>query len=339
MLSANNGQNPARQVAIGAGLGLNTVATTVNKVCASGMKATMLGAQAIMSGAADIVVTGGTESMSNVPFYNTSGRTGQKFGNLTLIDGCLRDGLIDAYDGEHMGIAAELCAETHGFDRQAQDDYAVSSYTKAQAATKAGHFSAEITPVSVPMGRGKPNKLVDTDEEVANFNEAKMRTLRPAFKPSQGTVTAANASPLNDGAAALVLMSEAKVKELGVRPLAKILGFADAAAEPERFTTAPALAMPKALKIAGVDQADVDFFEFNEAFSVVALANMKLLNLDPAKVNVKGGSVAMGHPLGCSGARVITTLIHVLKAEGGKIGAAGICNGGGGASAIVIEAL
>ncbi|KAK4218839.1 putative acetyl acetyltransferase [Rhypophila decipiens] len=339
VLSANLGQAPARQCAIHAGLPNTVSATTVNKVCASGMKAIILGAQTIMTGNASIVVVGGTESMSNTPHYLPTLRTGAKYGDQVLIDGVTKDGLTDAYDKkEHMGIHAELCSKDHGITREQQDEYAIKTYQKAQAATEAGLF-AEIVPVEVSGGRGKPNVKVTKDDEVKNLNIDKLKTVRPAFIPNGGTVTAANAAPINDGAAALVLVSEAKLKELGIKPIAKILGWADAAREPERFTVAPALAIPKAIKHAGISEKDVDFYEINEAFSVVALANMKILNLDPETVNVWGGSVAIGHPLGCSGARIVTTLTSVLREKKAKIGVAGICNGGGGASALVIENL
>ncbi|KAI3528085.1 acetyl-CoA acetyltransferase [Colletotrichum paranaense] len=340
VLSANLGQAPARQCALGAGLSQGVAATTVNKVCASGMKAIILGAQTILTGSADIVVAGGTESMSNTPHYLPVLRNGAKYGDQTLVDGVLKDGLTDAYGKkEHMGMSAELCAKEHEFTREQQDEYAIKTYQKAQAATEAGVFSKEIAPVEVSGGRGKPAIKVDRDDEVKNLNIDKLKAMRPAFIPNGGTVTAPNAAPLNDGAAAVVLMSEAKVKELGVTPIAKIRGWADAAREPERFTIAPALAIPKAIKHAGLTEKDVDFYEINEAFSVVALANIKLLNLDPETVNVFGGSVAIGHPLGCSGARIVTTLSTVLREKKAKIGVAGICNGGGGASAIVIESL
>lgn len=334
------GQNPARQCALGAGLGESTVCTTVNKVCASGVKAIILGAQTIMTGNADIVVAGGAESMSNCPHYLPTLRTGAKFGNQTLVEGVLRDGLTDAYGKqEHMGLQGEECARDHGFNREQQDDYAIQSYQRAQAAQKDGLFDFEIAPVQLPGARGKPGVTVDKDDEPKNLNIDKLRAIKPAFIPDQGTVTAPNASPLNDGGAAVVLVSEAKLKELNIKPLAKILGWGDAAQQPSKFTTAPALAIPKALKHAGVTQDEVDAFEINEAFSVVALANMKLLGLSADKVNVHGGAVAIGHPLGASGARIVTTLIGVLKARKGKIGCVGICNGGGGASALVIESL
>ncbi|KAJ4165178.1 hypothetical protein LMH87_006821 [Akanthomyces muscarius] len=337
VLSAGLGQGPARQCAIGAGLPQSTICTTVNKVCASSLKAIVLGAQNIMLGTSSVVVAGGTESMSNAPHYLPNLRNGAKYGDQTLVDGVLKDGLTDAYKKEHMGLAGELCASDNDLSREAQDEYAINSYKKAQAATAAGLFK-EIVPVEVPGGRGKPSITVDKDDEVKNLNEDKLKAMRPAFK-SDGTITAPNAAPINDGAAAVVLMSEAKVKELGVKPIAKILGWGDAEREPERFTVAPALAIPKAIKHAGLTESDIDFYEINEAFSVVALANMKQLNLSADKVNVYGGSVAIGHPLGCSGARVLTTLTSVLHEKKAKIGCVGICNGGGGASALVIENL
>jgi acetyl-CoA C-acetyltransferase len=334
------GQNPARQCALGAGLEQSTVCTTVNKVCASGVKAIILGAQTIMTGNADVIVAGGAESMSNCPHYLPNMRTGAKFGNQSLIDGVLRDGLSDAYGkNDHMGVQAEECAEDHGFNREQQDDYAIQSYERAQKAQKEGLFDFEIAPITIPGARGKPGVTVDKDDEPKNLNADKLRGIKPAFKSEGGTVTAPNASPLSDGAAAVVLVSEAKLKELNIKPLAKILGWGDAAKQPSKFTTAPALAIPKALKHAGIKQEDVDAFEINEAFSVVALANLKLLGLTDEKVNVHGGAVAIGHPLGGSGARIVTTLLGVLKAKKGKIGCVGICNGGGGASALVIESM
>lgn len=334
------GQAPARQCAIHAGLSEAVVATTVNKVCASGMKAIILGAQTIMTGNADIVVAGGTESMSNTPHYLPNLRTGVKYGDGALIDGVQKDGLRDAYGKQElMGMQAELCASTHDLSREAQDEYAIKTYQKAQAATEAGVFKSEIAPIEVSGGRGKPAVKIERDDEVKNLNIDKLKGARPVFISGSGTVTAANASPINDGASAVVLVSEAKLKELGIKPIAKILGWGDAANAPEKFTTAPSLAIPKAIKHAGLTAEQVDFYEINEAFSVVALANIKLLNLDVEKVNVFGGSVAIGHPLGCSGARIVTTLTTVLKEKKAKIGCAGICNGGGGASAIVIESL
>ncbi|PTB68767.1 thiolase [Trichoderma citrinoviride] len=337
VLSANLGQAPARQAAIAAGLPKNVVTTTVNKVCASSLKAVILGAQNIMLGVNHVVVAAGAESMSNTPHYLPNLRNGAKYGDQTLVDGVLKDGLTDSFKKEHMGLQGELCADEHSISREAQDEYAINSYKRAQAATEAGLFK-EIVPVEVPGGRGKPNVVIDKDEEVKNLNEAKLKSMRPAFKPD-GSITAPNAAPLNDGAAAVVLVSEAKLKELGLKPIAKILGWGDAEREPERFTIAPALAIPKAIKHAGLTPEDVDYYEINEAFSVVALANLQLLNLTPEKVNVFGGSVAIGHPLGASGARILSTLTSVLAEKKGKIGVAGICNGGGGASALVIENL
>jgi len=340
LTSISLGQNPARQCALAGGLTEATICTTVNKVCASGLKAIILGAQTIITGNADIVVAGGTESMSNVPHYLPNLRTGAKYGDQTLVDGVLKDGLTDAYGKkEHMGLAGEECAQDHTISREQQDEYAIKSYQKAQKATESGLFKAEIVPVEVSGGRGKPAIKVERDDEVKNLNIEKLKAMRPAFQPNGGTITAPNAAPINDGASALVLVSEAKLKELGLKPLAKILGWGDAAQKPSKFTTAPALAIPKAIKHAKIDAASVDAYEINEAFSVVALANMKILGLDEAKVNIHGGSVAIGHPLGCSGARIVTTLINVLKEQKGKIGVAGICNGGGGASALVVESL
>ncbi|KAF3919625.1 hypothetical protein ABW20_dc0104560 [Dactylellina cionopaga] len=339
VLSAGLGQNPARQCALGAGLSEGVVATTVNKVCASGMKAIILGAQTIMTGNADIIVAGGTESMSQVPYYSPNMRTGARFGNMTMIDGILKDGLTDAYDSQHMGLAAEECAEDHQFDRAAQDEYAIKSYQKAQEAQKNGWFDGEIAPIDVPGPRGKPGTTVKADDETKNLLIEKLKAMKPAFKPNGGTVTAPNASPLSDGAAAVILVSEAKLKELNLTPIAKIRGWGDAAHKPSKFTTAPALAIPKALKHAGVSQDEIEYYEINEAFSVVALANMKLLGLDPERVNIHGGAVALGHPLGASGARIVATLIGVLERKKAVLGCAGVCNGGGGASAIVIEKL
>ncbi len=336
VLQANVGQAPARQVAVGAGLGYDTPATTINKVCASGMKATILGAQTILTGGADIVVTGGAESMSNAPYYVAKARAGLRFGNGVLVDGLQRDGLNDAYSGDAMGLAAEKCAADHDISRKEQDDFAVNSYKKAQKAFADGKFDEEVAPITVKGKRHRPDVTVTQDEEVGRLDEARLRSARTVFK-KDGTVTAPNASPINDGGAALVLMSAKKVKELGIKPLAKIISWADAAHAPVDFTTAPSLAVPKAVERAGLTLDDIDFFEFNEAFAVVGVANPKILNIDQSKVNVYGGAVAMGHPLGCSGARVIVTLNTILHQENGKIGAAGICNGGGGASAIVIE--
>lgn len=291
-----------------------------------------------MTGTASIVVAGGTESMSNTPHYLPSLRAGAKFGDQTLVDGVLKDGLTDVYKNEHMGLQGEECAADHGFGREAQDEYCIRSYKKAQAAQASGAFEWEIAPIEVPGARGKPSTTVAVDDEPKNLNEAKTMTLRPSFK-KDGTVTAANASPLNDGAAALVLVSEEEVQKRGLKPIAKILGWGDAAKEPSKFTTAPALAIPKALKHAGIDASEVGAYEINEAFSVVALANMKLLGLSEEKVNLHGGAVALGHPLGASGARIVTTLLGVLREKKLKIGVVGICNGGGGASALVVESL
>lgn len=339
VLSANLGQAPARQCAINAGLSDTVPCTTVNKVCASSLKAIILGAQTIITGNASIVVAGGAESMSNTPHYLPNLRTGVKYGDGGLVDGVQQDGLRDAYGKkELMGMQGELCANEHGITRKDQDEYAIKTYQKAQAATEAGLFT-EIAPIEVSAGRGKPPVQITHDEEVKNLNIEKLKAARTVFVPKDGTVTAANASPINDGAAAVVLVSEAKLKELGIKPLAKILGWGDAARDPARFTIAPALAIPKAIQHAGIKPEDVDYYEINEAFSVVALANIKILGLDAEKVNVFGGSVAIGHPLGASGARIVTTLTSVLREKKGKIGVAGICNGGGGASALVIENL
>jgi acetyl-CoA C-acetyltransferase len=335
VLQANVGQAPARQAAMAAGIGNQVPCTTINKVCSSGMKAIMMGAQAIKAGDVEIIVAGGMENMSAVPHYLPTGRTGVKLGDISLVDGLVKDGLTDVYNAQHMGVCAELCAEEHQFTREDQDAFALESYRRSAAAWNGGKFANEVVPVAVPQRRGDAI-VVDTDEEYTKVNTDKVPQLRPVFK-KDGTVTAANASTLNDGASAVVLMSASKAAELGLDPIARITGYADAAQEPEWFTTAPAKALPKALAKAGITMDAVDFFEFNEAFSVVGLANMKLLGLDAAKVNVHGGAVSLGHPLGASGARIITTLIGVLQQNGGKIGAAAICNGGGGASALVLE--
>ena len=335
VLQANVGQAPARQAAMAAGIGNQVPCTTINKVCSSGMKAIMMGAQAIKAGDVEIIVAGGMENMSAVPHYLPTGRTGVKLGAISLVDGLVKDGLTDVYNAQHMGVCAELCAEEHQFTREDQDAFALESYRRSAAAWDGGKFANEVVPVAVPQRRGDAI-VVDTDEEYTKVNTDKVPQLRPVFK-KDGTVTAANASTLNDGASAVVLMSASKAAELGLDPIARITGYADAAQEPEWFTTAPAKALPKALAKAGITMDAVDFFEFNEAFSVVGLANMKLLGLDAAKVNVHGGAVSLGHPLGASGARIITTLIGVLQQNGGKIGAAAICNGGGGASALVLE--
>jgi acetyl-CoA C-acetyltransferase len=337
VLTASVGQAPARQALLKAGLPNHIPATTVNKVCASGMKAVMYASNLIQSEEADIVVAGGMESMSNVPFYLPSMRFGNKLGHTQAEDGILRDGLLDAFNQEHMGTCAELCAREMNFTREDQDDFAIESYKRSQKAVAEGWFKDEIVAVKIRDRKGNVT-IVDTDEEVSRVDFDKMRTLRPVFQ-KDGTVTAANASSINDGAAALVVMSVDKARELGLKPLARIVSQASAAKDPEWFTTAPADAIPLALKRAGISVQDVDLFEINEAFSVVSLANNQLLNLDPAKVNIHGGAVSIGHPIGCSGARILVTLIHALKRTGGKYGCAGICNGGGGASAMVIEML
>jgi len=334
VVQAGSGQAPARQAAIYAGLPFEVPCTTVNKVCASGMKSIAMAAQAITCGDIEIAVAGGMENMSQIPFY-LDGRNGKKFGNITLEDGLLKDGLTNVYDGKHMGTCGDLCAADHQFTRQDQDNFAIESYKRAASAWKDGYFQTEVIPVEIPQRHGEPI-IFNEDEEYKNVQINKIPSLKPAFSPD-GTVTAANASTLNDGAAAVVLMSFAKAKELGLKPLAKIRGYADAAQAPELFTTTPALAINKTLKRSGINPVDVDYYELNEAFSVVGLANIKLLGLNPEKVNVHGGAVSLGHPLGCSGARIVVTLINVLKQHGGKIGVAGICNGGGGASAMVIE--
>ena len=337
VLSAGLGQAPARQAAIFAGLPDSVPCTTVNKVCASGMKAIMLGAQSIMLGDNDVVVAGGMENMSSVPHYLPGSRTGTKYGNMTMIDGLAHDGLWDVYNDYAMGMAAELCASECNISREDQDAYAVQSYKRSAAAWGAGAFKNEIVSVEVPQRRGD-SLIVDTDEEFSNVKMEKIPALRPAFT-KEGTVTAANASTMNDGAAAVVLMSKEKAEALGIKPLARITSFADAAQAPEWFTTAPSKALPKALDKAGWSTADVDLYEINEAFSVVALANNQKMGLDASKVNVNGGAVSLGHPLGCSGARIIVTLIHALKTKGLTKGAAGICNGGGGASALTLEVI
>jgi len=334
VVQAGVGQAPAKQAALFAGIPDSVPCTTVNKVCASGMKSIAFAAQAIKCGDADIVVAGGMENMSMIPHY-MHGRKGQKFGNIQMEDGLLKDGLVNVYDGKHMGTCGDACAEKYEFSREDQDAFAIASYERSAAAWSSGKFDDEVIPVEIPQRRGESIVLKE-DEEYKNVKLEKVAQLRPAFS-KEGTVTAANASTLNDGAAALVIMSRDKADELGIKPLAVINGYADASQEPEWFTTAPAKALPKALAHANIRAEDVDFYELNEAFSVVGLANIKLLNLDPSKVNVHGGAVSLGHPLGCSGARIIVTLINVLKQNQGKIGAAGICNGGGGASAMVIS--
>ncbi|CCG21596.1 Erg10 acetyl-CoA acetyltransferase [Candida orthopsilosis Co 90-125] len=337
VLQANVGQAPARQVALKAGLPETIVASTINKVCASGMKAVIIGAQNIITGSSDIVVVGGAESMSNTPYYLPSGRSGARYGDASIVDGIQKDGLLDVYSSKLMGVAAEKCAKDHSISREQQDAFAINSYKKAADATSKGKFSNEISPITIKGVRGKPDVTISEDEEVKNFNEAKVKAARTVFQKENGTVTAPNASKLNDGGAALILVSEAKLKELGLKPLAKIIGWGEAARAPIDFTIAPSLAIPKALKHANISQDKVDFFELNEAFSVVGVANCQICNIPQERVNAYGGAVAMGHPLGCSGARIIITLISVLSQEGGKIGCAGVCNGGGGASSIVIE--
>jgi len=335
VIQANTGQAPARQAAKFAGLPDTVICTTVNKVCASGMKAISQGAQAILLGDADIVVAGGMESMSNVPFYSPNLRWGNKYGNVQLIDGLAKDGLTDVYHNYAMGNAAELCAKECNISREEQDAFAIESYKRSQAAWNNGNFDAEVVPVPIPQRKGDPI-LFAKDEDAFNVKFDKIPELKPAFI-KDGTVTAANASTMNDGAAAVVLMSKEKADSLGIKPLAIIRSYADAEQAPEWFTTTPALAVPKAVAKSGLEMNQIDYVELNEAFSVVGIANIQKMKLDPAKVNVHGGAVSLGHPLGCSGARIIVTLLHVLKQHGGKIGAAGICNGGGGASAMVIE--
>jgi acetyl-CoA C-acetyltransferase len=337
VLSAGLGQAPATQVAAAAGLGFEIPCTIVNKVCASGMKAIMLGAQSIMLGQNDVVVAGGTESMSNVPYYLMKARTGYKFGNGELIDGLQFDGLTDVYNHCAMGVCADNTAKEMQISRQQQDEYAINSYKRSAAAWSAGKFKDEIVAVEITDRKGAVTKFVE-DEEYKNVNFDKIPTLKAVFT-KDGTVTAANASTLNDGASAVVLVSKEKALELGLKPLAKIRGFADAAQDPMWFTTTPSIAIPKAMKIAGVDKKDVGYYEINEAFSAVAIANNMKLGVDPSKANVNGGAVAIGHPLGASGARIVTTLINVLNQNNASIGVAGICNGGGGASAMVLEKL
>jgi len=337
VMQANLGQAPARQAAKYAGLPDTVICTTVNKVCASGMKAIAQGAQGILLGDSDIVVAGGMENMSAVPFYVENLRWGNKYGDTTLIDGLAKDGLTDCYHGYAMGCAADLTATEHKISREEQDAFAIESYTRSQNAWKAGKFKDETVAVDIPARKGETLRF-EKDEEPWNVKFDKIPGLKPAFG-KDGTVTAANASTMNDGAAALVLMSKEKADELGLKPIAKIISYADAEQAPEKFTTTPSVAVPKAVKKAGLKMSDIDYYELNEAFSVVGVANIKLMNLEPAKVNVNGGAVSLGHPLGASGARIIITLINVLKQNEGKYGAAGICNGGGGASAMVIQNL
>ena len=335
VLQANLGQAPARQAAIFAGIPENVPCTTINKVCASGMKSIMMGAQTIMCGDNDIVITGGMENMSNVPHYLAQARTGQKLGDMKLIDGMVKDGLTDVYDKAHMGVCAETCAKDMKFSREEQDTFAIESYKRSAKSWKTGKFADEVIPVEIPQRRGD-TLIISEDEEYKNVKMEKIPNLRPVFD-KDGTITAANASTLNDGASALVLMSADKAAALNITPIAKIKSYADAAQEPEWFTTAPSKALPIAIEKAGLTNNDIDYYELNEAFSVVGLANIKILGLNANKVNIHGGAVSLGHPLGSSGARIIVTLINVLKQNNGKIGAAGICNGGGGASAMVIE--
>ncbi len=335
VLQANIGQAPAKQAAMFAGISQYVPCTTINKVCSSGMKAIMLAAQSIKCGDNDVVIAGGMENMSSVPHYFTKGRTGQKLGDMKLVDGLVKDGLTDIYNKVHMGVCAEKCATEMNFTREEQDAFAIESYNRSANSWTTGRFTDEIVAVEVPQRRGDA-LVITEDEEYKNVKMDKISTLRPVFD-KEGTITAANASTLNDGASALILMSAEKAAELNLTPLAKIVSYADAAHEPEWFTTAPAKALPIALGKVGLATTDVDYFELNEAFSVVGLANMKILDLDASKVNVNGGAVSIGHPLGSSGSRIIVTLINVLKQNGGKVGAAGICNGGGGASAMIIE--
>ena len=337
VIQAGLGQAPARQAAKAAGLPDKVICTTINKVCASGMKSIAIAAQNIMLGDADIIIAGGMESMSNVPFYNTTQRWGNKYGDIIMQDGLAKDGLVDVYDKVAMGNFADTCATKYNVSREAQDTFAVNSYKKAQEAMENGWFVDEIVPVEIPQKKGA-SLIVDKDEEPSKVNFDKLPQLNPAFS-KEGTVTAANASTMNDGAAAVVLMSAEKAKELGIKPIAIIKSFADAEQDPKWFTTSPSLALPKALQKANLTINDIHFFEFNEAFSVVGIVNTEILKIDPAKVNIHGGAVALGHPLGCSGARIIVSLVHILKKHKAKYGAAAICNGGGGASAMVIEFL
>ena len=335
VIQAGLGQAPARQAALNGGLPHKVICTTVNKVCASGMKTIAQAAQSILLGDADIIIAGGMESMSNVPFYNTHQRWGNKYGDTTMLDGLAKDGLVDVYDKVAMGNFADLCATEHAISRIDQDAFAMSSYQKSQAATEKGLFKEEIVSITIPQKKGEPI-VIDKDEEPFNVKFDKIAQLNPAFT-KEGTVTAANASTMNDGAAAILLMSGEKMKALGLKPMAKVVSYADAEQDPKWFTTAPSLALPKALAKANLSIDQIDFFEFNEAFSVVGIVNTQLLKIDPAKVNIHGGAVSLGHPLGCSGARIVVTLTHILQITQKQFGAAAICNGGGGASAIVIE--
>lgn len=336
VISSGLGQAPAKQAAIFAGINNNTPCTTINKVCSSGMKSVMIAAQSIQAGENDIVIAGGMENMSSVPFYSKDTRFGRKLGNTNLEDGLVSDGLTDVYDNVHMGVCAEICAEEMKISREEQDKFALESYNKSKIAWESGFFNDEITPVKIQSRRGET--VVDCDEEYNNINVEKFKSLRTVFK-KDGTVTAGNASTINDGAAAIVLMSEDKANEMKIKPIASILAYADTSQEPKWFTTSPTSALEKALKKANIKKESVDFWELNEAFSVVGIANIRKLNIDNTKVNVNGGAVSLGHPLGCSGARILVTLTNILKQRNGTIGAAGICNGGGGASAIIIQNL
>ena len=336
VISSGLGQAPAKQAAIFAGINNNTPCTTINKVCSSGMKSVMIAAQSIQAGENDIVIAGGMENMSSVPFYSKDTRFGRKLGNTNLEDGLVADGLTDVYDNVHMGVCAEICAEEMKISREEQDKFALESYNKSKIAWESGFFNDEITPVKIQSRRGET--VVDCDEEYNNINVEKFKSLRTVFK-KDGTVTAGNASTINDGAAAIVLMSEDKANEMKIKPIASILAYADTSQEPKWFTTSPTSALEKALKKANIKKESVDFWELNEAFSVVGIANIRKLDIDNTKVNVNGGAVSLGHPLGCSGARILVTLTNILKQRNGTIGAAGICNGGGGASAIIIQNL
>ena len=337
VISSGIGQAPTKQCAIYAGLGPNIPCTTVNKVCSSGMKSIMIAAQAIKSGDSEIVVAGGMESMSNIPYYVPKARSGHKFGHGKIMDGLVQDGLTDVYSGDVMGVCGELCAETMNITREEQDNFAIESYNRSKKAWENGSFANEVSPIEIPQRKGDPI-IITEDEEFKNVKLDKIKKLRTVFK-KEGTITAGNASTLNDGAAAIILMSEEKAKELGLKPIAKIISYADASQEPEWFTTSPAKAIPLALTKAKLSIEDIDYWELNEAFSVVGIANMKELKLKPENVNIYGGAVSLGHPLGCSGARIITTLLSVLINNDAKLGGAGICNGGGGASAMIIEKL
>ena len=335
VLQANLGQAPARQAAIDAGLSDKIPCTTINKVCSSGMKSIMLGAQTILCGDNDVVMVGGMENMSSVPHYLSNSRTGQKLGDIKALDGLVKDGLTDVYNKKHMGLCAETCAKEMNFSREEQDNFAIESYKRSAKSWQEKRFNDEIVNVEVPQRKGD-NLIINEDEEYKKVILEKIPNLRPVFE-KEGTITAANASTINDGASALIIMSKEKANELNLKPLAKIISYADSAHEPEWFTTAPSSAVEKAIKKANIKKSDVDYYELNEAFSVVGLANMKLLEIENKKVNVNGGAVSLGHPLGSSGSRIVVTLINVLKQNNGSIGVAGICNGGGGASAIVIE--